>query len=133
MKKKLINLSKDALEKVEIYSQKWELNYSETIRKIIQEFDNSEKVEIYSDDSEFVGLIEKVNSLEKNYSYFQADETQSKVGNSELLINNLQKSIKELEEKIEKLSDLENKINVLTSISKLFKKHLDNREIHLQD
>lgn len=133
MKKKLINLSKDALEKVEIYSQKWELNYSETIRKIIQEFDNSEKVEIYSDDSEFVGLIEKVNSLEKNYSYFQADETQSKVGNSELLINNLQKSIKELEEKIEKFSDLENKINVLTSISKLFKKHLDNREIHLQD
>lgn len=61
-------------------------------------------------------LIKQVAELTKNYSYFQADETQSKVGNLEV-----------------KTNELEKKLNVLTKVSKLFKSHISNRELHLQD
>jgi hypothetical protein len=74
-------------------------------------------------DNDLRNLSEKVDELMENYKWFQADETQSKLGNAEL-------KVKEISQEIEEIIK---KINVLTSVSKLFKGHINNRDIHLQD
>ena len=75
-------------------------------------------------------LDTKIKMLNKNFKFFQADETESKIGNLELAVKEFKGKINIIrQEQVEN----KKKINVLTSVSKLFKGHIKNREIHLQD
>ena len=126
--KKIIGLSDELIGIVNDYAASNNLSsFSEAIRLMISninapvpapEASPSNDMEAVLDELEkaFNGLEKKVQEIEKNYKYYQADETQSTVGNIEL-----------------KLKEMEKKVNILTSVSKMFKGHLENRDIHLQD
>jgi len=134
VKKKLIGFDEAQTKKIEEYSKKWKLDKSKTVRKMVDEYsdvitdeqeeylheDVSLKTHFKIENSIIQNQIDELKKdhkeLKKNYSYFQADETQSKVGNVEAIIE-----------------DFEKKLNILTKVSKLFKGHIRNREIHLQD
>ena len=61
-------------------------------------------------------LSEKIDKLTKDMSWWNADDNESKVGNVKVQVD-----------------ELEKRINVLTRVSKLFKSHIKDRGIHLQD
>lgn len=130
--KKIINFSDEVLAKIKVYQDSFtnNLNFSEAVRQLVvigvDSITDAKQVwEAESDESnddtegifkQLNELAERVDSIEKNYSFFQADETQSKLGNLEL-----------------EVKDSVKKINLLTKVSKLFKSHISNRDIHLQD
>lgn len=115
-KRKVINIPDDLYQKVQEVSAELGIDETATIKRMIADFVLTKSDGSISERSEITILIDKVANLEKNYSWFQADDTQSKVGNLE-----------------HQVAELEKKINVLTSVSKLFKGHLKDRSIHLQD
>jgi hypothetical protein len=119
--KKLIGFTDDILEKIEAYASENDISFSLAVRELVKKALNI----IPTDEENSIDnilnnqvdeLIKQVAELTKNYSYFQADDTQSKVGNLEV-----------------KTDELEKKLNVLTKVSKLFKSHISNRELHVQD
>lgn len=133
--KKIIQLSDELIAIVNDYTTKNNLSsFSEAIRLMISNINEpvsedspspSNDMEAVLDELEkaFNGLEKKVQEIEKNYKYFQADETQSTIGNMNVKLN----------DSVKKLEEMEKKVNILTSVSKMFKGHLENRDIHLQD
>lgn len=116
--KKLIGFDEDLMQEVEKYQGEIRESFTGAVRKLIEaglnavyaSEDTSQESEPNTPDMATIDSIERrIAQLEKDFSWWTADDTQSKV------------------------SDLENKLNVLTKVSKYFKEHLNNREIHLQD
>ncbi len=122
--KKIIQLSDELIAIVNDYTKKNNLSsFSEAIRLMISNInapvpEADEMVTVNIPD-----LEERIQEIEKNYKYFQADETQSTIGNMNVKLN----------DSVKKLEEMEKKVNILTSVSKMFKGHLENRDIHLQD
>ena len=122
--KKIIQLSDELIAIVNDYAKKNNLSsFSEAIRLMISNInapvpEADEMVTVNIPD-----LEERIQEIEKNYKYFQADETQSTIGNMNVKLN----------DSVKKLEEMEKKVNILTSVSKMFKGHLENRDIHLQD
>jgi tetrahydromethanopterin S-methyltransferase subunit G len=122
--KKIIQLSDELIGIVNDYTAKNNLSsFSEAIRLMISNINAPVPEASPSDTDEFLALEERVQEIEKNYKYFQADETQSTIGNMNVKLN----------DSVKKLEEMEKKVNILTSVSKMFKGHLENRDIHLQD
>lgn len=130
--KKLIGFDDELLERIEKYANEINESFTGAVRKLVEVglyevYDGTKETpqpDIEDDSNEptihITGLFEAVNrrldQLEKDFSWWTADDTQSKVGNLEF-----------------NLGELEKKINVLTKISKLFKAHISDREIHMVD
>lgn len=129
MQKKLIGFNETLLERIEEYSKKSGKNFTDSIRKLVTLGLNSLDVpEVGEPDSEtpnvdISSLIERLEKLEKDMSWWNADENESKVGNLRLDHDNLRKEF----------DDAAKKLNIVVAVSKKFKGHLENREIHLQD
>jgi uncharacterized protein HemX len=104
--KKLISFTDD----------KYKKTFTESVRILI---DNALKQLNQPEQVDSDGVFERVAALEeevKKLSWWTCDDNTSRMGNIEVELKNMQKSI-----------------NVLTAASKLFKGHLKDRSIHLQD
>lgn len=134
MIKKLIGFSETLLENVEKYATENEKTFSDAVRSLIQMGLNNSNTDNVTEDSETPSrldntsnqveeLTRKVDKLTDDSGWFKADDTQSRLGNAEL-------NIKTLSEMVEEMGK---KLNVVVASSKFFKKHIDNRSIHLQD
>ena len=121
MPKKIKNIgfTDEVIEIVERYQEKWGgTNFTRTVLKIIKKYDQQRSTPDFNADE----FNERLLEMEKNYSYFMADETQSQVGNIEF----------KLKEYAEQFEEIEKKLKVLIASSKLFKAHLNDREIHMK-
>ena len=79
--------------------------------------DNVEEGESDMADIATINQIEKrLDKLEKDMSWWNADENESKVGNLKVQVD-----------------EMEKKLNMVVAIAKKLKGHMENREIHLQD
>jgi uncharacterized protein YwgA len=110
MEKKLISFTDEQLEGINKYSELYKKTFTESVRRLI-DLGLKEKFN-ESTDGKLSELEEKIEKL----SWWTSDDNTSKLGNIETTIEEMQKSI-----------------TVLTAAMKLFKKHLKDREIHLQD
>ena len=115
MEKKLISFTDEQLEKIKEHSDKYKKTFTESVRILIdiglrEAFDESD---IPDEVSERLKALEE--SVEK-LSWWTSDDNTSRLGNLEFQVGEMQKSI-----------------NVLTAAMKLFKKHVKDRSIHLQD
>lgn len=116
-KQKHLNFPDEHIAIVEKFQATWDTNFTKAVLLIIEKFDKG--IQLGEDDipePSNNGFEERLLQLEKNFSYFHADETDSKVGNLEL-----------------KVKEFEKELTVLKKVSKVFKKHYENRDIHLQD
>ena len=117
MEKKLISFTDEQLEKIKEHSDKYKKTFTESVRILIdnalKQMDQPE-VESIPDvvDDRLAALEEAVEKL----SWWTSDDNTSRLGNLETHVSEMQKSV-----------------NVLTAAMKLFKKHLSDRSIHLQD
>ena len=124
MNKKLIGFDEKLLEKVEKYSKKQEITFTNAVRQLIElgyassaiHREDTDNVQGESDSVDLITVVKRLEKLEKDRDWWNTDDIQSRIGNLELEQKNQEK-----------------KINVLTRTAKLFKGHLNNREIHLQD
>lgn len=133
MKKKLIGFDDELLDKIEVYAGKRGLTFTEAVRNLIeigistQDTDTEEQKgdsvdfpslvnTVVKMQGEHFNLIKQVAKLNKDMAWWNADENTSRTGNLEI-----------------KHVEMEKKMNVLTKVSKLFKAHLNDRSIHLQD
>ena len=116
--KKLIAFSDEQLELIEKFSDKYKKTFTEAVRVLI---DNAlkdafgEDIATITDDS----IAKKLAELEgevKKLSWWTCDDNTSRLGNMEIELEKMQKQI-----------------NILTAASKLFKGHVKDRSIHLQD
>lgn len=118
--KKLIAFTDEQLELIGQHSDKYKKTFTESVRILI---DNALK-QAFGDESEpevvvISDVAERLLALEdgvEKLSWWTSDDNTSRLGNLETHVSEMQKSI-----------------NVLTAAMKLFKKHLKDREIHLQD
>jgi uncharacterized protein YwgA len=110
MEKKLISFTDEQLEGINKYSELYKKTFTESVRRLI-DLGLKEKFN-ESTDGKLSELEEKIEKL----SWWTSDDNTSKLGNIETTIEEMHKSI-----------------TVLTAAMKLFKKHLKDREIHLQD
>jgi hypothetical protein len=117
--KKLITFNDEQVEGINNYAEKYKKTFTAAVRILIdnalkQAFDeNQETAGVMPEDSE---RISKLEEMVQQLSWWEADDGASRLGNVEVTIKEMQKSI-----------------NVLTAASKLFKAHLKDRSIHLQD
>ena len=127
MIKKLIGFDESLLEKIEEFSKEENISFTEAVRKLVEIGLNrlniptrpkaqDEKLpdldqDIATDD-EIKILFERMEKLEKGISWWNIEETDSKV--SKLEYN---------------LGELDKKVNTLVEISKFFKSHINNRYI----
>jgi len=117
MNNKLIGFTTELEEHVNLYAKDKKMNFSEAVRFLVEKglglhiSPDGESKE--GEGIDIVTLWKEVQKLQKETGWFKADDTQSRLGNAEL-----------------KIKELEKKINVLSSASKLFKKHIEDKEIH---
>lgn len=130
MKKKLIGFSETLEERINKYAEENGTTFTEAVRSLILIGLDSVNTDNITEDNDISNTSNQVEELSKQVeklieenAWFKADDTQSRLGNTEL-------NVKTLSEMVEKM---DKKINVVISSSKLFKKHIDNRSIHLQD
>ncbi len=129
MKKKLIGFSDELIEQIEEYSSNKEITFTEAVRILVEKGmspttedpqttpEGGLPTEMDRVLNDLRNLTDQVIKLEENTKHWwNTDETESKIGNLEVTVK-----------------DMEKKINVLTKVSKLFKSHIKDREIHLQD
>jgi len=118
MKKKLIGFDDELIEKIEKYGDSKKLTFTDAVRQlIITALDGvSTETTTYIADNKIDEIIEEIAKMKKSAQWFQADDTQHKISVLESAVNKL-----------------ESTINTLVGVSKHFKGHLENREIHLQD
>lgn len=128
--KKLIGFDQELLEKIEKYSKKEDVTFTEAVRKLIEFGLNPVEVKTEDEpiiDKTTVDIIkkyiekaqnseERLDKLEKDMSWWNADDNESKVGNLQVQVN-----------------EMEKKLNMVVAIAKKLKGHLENRDIHLQD
>jgi tetrahydromethanopterin S-methyltransferase subunit G len=126
MQKKLIGFNETLLEKIEKYSQEKEITFTEAVRQLIElGLKAEEPIDVPDEvrsEGEMPDIETRIADLEKkiiDFSWWNADDFQSRLGNAELAIKELQ--------------EIEKKVNILVGVSKNFKGHIENREIHLQD
>ena len=115
MQKKLISFEDVLLERINEFSENYKKSFTEAVRVLIQLGLKT----YYNEDESLDGLDIKVKAIEdkmKEMSWWSADEGSSKLHNLEVAV-----------------AEIEKKINVLSAASKLFKAHISNRSIHLQD
>lgn len=118
--KKLIGFDEDLLEKLQKYSKENNLSFTVAVRVLLEgalDQDNVEEGEPDTADIATINQIEKrLDKLEKDMSWWNADENESKVGNLKVQVD-----------------EMEKKLNMVVAIAKKLKGHMENREIHLQD
>jgi len=111
--KKLIGFDNNLLEKIESFATENDMTFTNAVRTLIQKGLGINPNDLDKTDSEVLNeLIDKVDKL----SWWTTDDNTSRLHNIEVAVE-----------------DMEKKINVLTAASKLFKKHLSDNDIHLQD
>lgn len=116
MAKKLIEFGETLEEQINKYAEEFELSFVGAVRQLIIQGLNNQNGYDPSKEIDINKLYDQVQKLKENTGWFQADDTQSKLGNLELQIEEMKK-----------------KMNVVLKSSKLFKKHIDDRQIHLVD
>jgi hypothetical protein len=134
MKKKLIGFSETLEGRIEEYAKAKETNFTDAVRELILlgleslntdnvqgEDETPSRLDYISNQVE--ETIEQVKKLTEESAWFRADDTQSRLGNAEI----------DIKSTLEKIETMEKKLNVVVASSKFFKKHIDNRGIHLQD
>jgi sorbitol-specific phosphotransferase system component IIA len=118
--KKLISFTDEQLEGINNYAESYKKTFTEAVRLLLnlglkQQFgEETETITFVSD-----GITEKLEELEgeiKKLSWWTSDDNTSRLGNLETHVDEMQKSV-----------------TVLTAAMKLFKKHVKDRSIHLQD
>ena len=123
MEKKLIAFTEEQMEGINNFSEKYKKTFTEAVRRLIDlglkskedgEENEPETITFVSDD-----VTKKLAELEDEVAklaWWTSDDNTSRLGDLETHVSEMQKSI-----------------TVLTAAMKLFKGHLKNREIHLQD
>ncbi len=120
MEKKLISFTDEQFEGINNYAEKYKKTFTEAVRQLVDTGlksvfeEEPQSITIVSD-----GMMEKLAELEeevKKLSWWTSDDNTSRLGNLETHVSEIQKSI-----------------NVLTAAMKLFKGHIKDRSIHLQD
>jgi len=111
---KLINFTDEQIEQIEEYSNKFNTNFTESVRRLIElGLKAQQKI---TENGEEEDLLQKLHEKVEKLSWWTSDDNTSKLTNLESTMN-----------------DVIKKVNILTSLSKKFKGHLDDRDIHLQD
>ena len=131
--KKLISFEDDHIELIEKYCKDTGVSFTQAVKQLamlgLETFNNTK----WADEENKVAesglptetdrimndlrnLEERVDKVEEDKKFWNADETQSKLSNVETQI-----------------SDFEKKLNTLIKLSKLFKAHIGKNDIHLQD
>lgn len=119
MEKKLISFTEEQMEQINKYSEMYSKTFTESVRILVDEglkqiLDNGESITLVYD-----GVAEKIAEMEgeiKKLSWWTCDDNTSRLGNMEVRLEEIQKQL-----------------NVVLAASKLFKGHLKDRSIHLQD
>ena len=115
--KKLIAFDDDQLETIENYCKKSGITFTKAVQQLTMQALDQDNVEEGEPDSiDLITIEKRLDKLEKDMSWWNADENESKVGNLKV-----------------KVDELEKKLNTVIAIAKKLKGHLNNREIHLQD
>jgi hypothetical protein len=132
--KKLIGFDEDLLNKVQKYSEKKKITFTDGVRSLIEMglasldqdipeinvpfLNGNEGVPDMNEpkNTELSSLNEKLEKLKEEMSFWNADEAESKIGNLQVQVN-----------------EMEKKLNTVVAIAKKLKGHTENREIHLQD
>lgn len=116
--KKLIAFDDEQIEKINEFSEKFKKSFTESVRILVdsglKSYAPEDSITIVHD-----GLAEKLAELEEKIeklSWWTSDDNTSRMGNIET-----------------ELEEMNKHINVLTAASKLFRGHISNRSIHLQD
>lgn len=123
MKRKMVNFNEELFDLVESFATEHGLQFADAVNKLVlkglkPEKENNENDKKDSVNIDFVlnkidGNSYEIEELKKNTGWFKADDTQSRLGNVEI-------DIKELSKK-------------LVNLYKLFKKHINSKEIHLDE
>ena len=118
MNKKLIGFPDELMEKIEQYSDQKGMTFTEAVRNLIESgfTDNTQEQGDQIDFPSLVHMVEELQDKVKNMGFWNADDNISRTGNLEI-----------------QAEEFDKRINVLTSTAKLFKAHLKDRSIHLQD
>lgn len=126
MIKKLIGFDETLIERIEKYANESNNTFTNAVRNLIDiglyqvEEESSQNTikptEDEPDGIDLITLVKEVEKLKQQTEWFKADDTQSRLHNVEIT-----------------MTELEKKVNVITVASKLFKKHIEDREIHLVD
>lgn len=126
MIKKLIGFDETLIERIEKYANESNNTFTNAVRNLIdiglyqvEEESSQNTIEPTEDEPDGIDLItlaKEVEKLKQQTEWFKADDTQSRLHNVEITI-----------------AEIEKKVNVITVASKLFKKHIEDREIHLVD
>ena len=120
--KKLIAFDDRQIEKLEKYCDETKVSFTQAVNEATSKWNskNDSQVELKLDFdrmmNEIGNLSDRINKIEEDKKFWNADETASQVGNLETQVDEMGK-----------------KLNVVVAISKKLKGHLDNRGIHLQD
>lgn len=115
MEKKLISFSDEQLKEITEFAEVHGVTFTEGVRRLI----NYALTQDVPDESTIDKFEERLTEFEKKLaelSWWTADDNTSKLGNIETT-----------------LAELEKQVAVVTAASKLFKAHLKDRTIHLQD
>lgn len=121
MEKKLIGFSDELIERINAYAEKKKTNFTDAVRSLVelaldvQSSNDPDNVDTETGDP----LQEQINSLKEQVeklSWWTSDDNTSRMGNLEV-----------------KVEEMEKKLNTIIAVSKQFKGHIKNREIHLQD
>ncbi len=124
--KKLIDFTDEQIDKITKYAEEKSMSFTQAVRVLVEigldpvtdinETPSPETTDISA-------LTERIEKLEKDREWWNTDDIQSRVGNLETADK----------ENVKVFEDLDKRINVLTKVSKLFKAHIKDRSIHLQD
>jgi len=114
--KKLIGFDDELLEKIQKYSEKNKVTFTEAVRELINLGLNGLDSIADEGETDLSDITKRIDKLEKDMSWWNADDNESKVGNLQVQVN-----------------EMEKKLNTIVAIAKKLKGHLENREIHLQD
>ena len=128
MKKVLIGFPTDLHEHIEAFAADKGTNFSETVRFLIKKglglnISDDTATDETGDTIDLITIWKELQKLQKETGWYKADDTQSKLNNTQIDIKQLQ----------EQFTDLEKKVNVITGAAKLFKAHISNRDVHMVD
>jgi hypothetical protein len=116
MEKKLIAFEDNQIEAINEWAEQYKKTFTEAVRKLVDIGLNGGEEPIEPDSTDLINEVAALRKQVEDLSWWTADDNTSNLHNLGV-----------------KLEEMQKHINVLTAASKLFKGHIKNREIHLQD
>lgn len=128
MKKKLIGFPQILLDRIDVYAEREKIDFTKAVRSLIEaglNSTNTDNVEEVGepDGPDLITLAKEIEKLKENSGWFQADDTQHKLNNMGVELNELKTTVEEIEKRV----------NVAIASAKIFKGHISNRSLHMQD